>query len=1217
MDGYTLEPIAQKQEQGYTLEPVGPDALDQAAAGISTVDRWGRGLLETGMAAFSGLYAWPAGKVAGVVTHLMTGDIDAAKSVDEGVSNDLMVKPKSAEGEYITNNLFKVIGAPFEIASEFAKTGVEMAYKTPFRPATVSEEEAGYYADIGAVLSMGGILKGLMKIAKDGVPKGGEAVPEFLKEVTGRGKIAEAERIKVEEAKIVEAEKVAKEVEASKDTPAAEKVEPSQEAIAAVPSVQTVTESPASVEAGPAFKQPWERRKAEYINELSDRNSISLASGEPRNITQGMIDSFAGSHEISVDKALKEGKPVPPEVLKNYPDLLSPLGNERGAIPLKEKPFVPLHEFPEPINARYKAATPAEPTLLDKGKVLLETLQNKLTREYEHLPKTAEFADLRFELLNLSKYKGVASDRATRLLEDIATSLDKPTMDIFEKKVILDDLFYSAERGMDLPYGFTPESLAAEKIIIDDLVLKNPKVAASIARRQAVWEEIKINYSEAMKSIGMDVEERFQNPDYYHHQVLEYAQAKNVFGAGRKLQTPAGRGFLKKRAGSELDINRDYLQVEHDVMAQMIHDIKVANVIRTVDEAHNIAPLLREKAKASGIDDWRTLIPESYDLWQPREGNVFYMSQAVPSKIAEQLLTGTLEEYGITAADLQGIMSVGGKRKEFVLKKEIIETLDNLTKPNHGNIVSKGSAYLMRQWKEKVALLNPRGLFKYNARNISGDAEAVFIGNPSAFSMTPGAFKELWNAFYGDGKMTKDLSDFFEMGGFESTLNALEINKFGDLKAFSHLKDKSGNLLTAPVEIWRSYWKNAQIATSVREATLRYASYLDYLDQMKSSRDGLTPKNFGASIPEEINGLPTAEKRAYWLQNDLLGAYDRVGIIGQELRMHIWPFWSWKEVNFKRYINLWNNAADSVDVAAKIGKALGAKAPYVAYKIGALAIKVTGLMAMLEVYNNTFFKDEEDGLPDNVKKSAHIVFGKDSEGNVIYFDRLGMFSDFLSNFGLDGAHRLVPEVLAGRMTIKEMAKEMAKEPLNVVVNGVSPYFKWPAELLTSKRTFPDVTRMSTIRDKKLYIAEQLKLGDEYKALTDLPSEGYDKSFKRLFAYSSDPGQAAYFDIMDEKRRFAERNGKEGEGFFITPKGNALFNYRMALKYKDTKSAEHYIDQYLLLGGSPQGLAASLRAMDPLSGLNSLEKAQFISEMDEKTYGRFEKAYQYYIDQLMQ
>jgi len=1103
MAEYTLEPVTETSE--YTLEPV-----DENQLGSGNIIRTSRALMETGMAAFSGLYAWPAGKVAGVVTHLLTGDIDAAKAVDEGVNQELMVKPKTMEGEYITNNLFRLVGSPFEIMSEFGKTAQQMI-TSPLKPSPETREAGEYYTDIFSVLATGGAAKGLMKIARDGAPKGGEAVPEFLKEITGRGEVAESERIKI-----------------------------------------------------PKKEQPANQ------------------------------------------------DPVIGEIVQPGANLI---GSERGSVPLGEKEVPLLHEFPEPIKARYDAAIPKEPTLFSKGVDLLETLKNKLTREYEHLPKTEEFAELRFELLNLAKYKGVASDRTTRALEGIVKGLDRPTMDLFEKKVILDDLFFSAERDMALPYGFTKESLAAEKIIVDDIVNKNPKVADSIAKRKAAWEEIRTNYSEAMEAIGMDVSERFTNPDYYHHQVLEYAQAMNISGAGKKLQTPSGRSFLKKRSGSELDINRDYLQVEHDVMTQMIHDIKVAEVIKMVDERYNIAETIRAEAKNAG-STFEESIPEGYELYQPREGQIFYMAQAVPKQVADKLLSGALEEYGITAEDLKSVMAIGGPRRQFVLKKEIVETLNNISKPTHDNVISKGSAYLMRQWKEKVALLNPRGLFKYNARNISGDAEGIFVGNPAAFKEAPGAFRELYNAFYGDGKMTKDLSDFFEMGGFESTLQAIEINKFGDLKAFSHLREKSGNMLTIPRDLWNWYWKNAQVATSLRESTLRYAAYKDYLGQIKKSPESL-PANFGASIPEEIIGLSTPEKKAYWLQNDLLGAYDRVGVIGNELRTHIWPFWSWKEVNFKRYINLISNAASSGDIVIKMGKALGVKTPYVAYKVGKLAVQITGLMAMLEVYNNTFFKEEEEGLPDNVRRSAHIVFGKDSEGKTIYFDRLGMFSDFLSNFGLDGAPRLVPEVLSGKMSLKEMAKEIAKGPLNVVIGGVSPYFKWPAELLTGRKMYPDVTKPSTIRDKKLYIAEQLKIGDEYKALMELPSEGYEKSFKRLLAYTSDPGQAAYFDIMDDKRRFAERNGKEGEGFFITPKGNALFNYKMAIKFKDTRAAEHYLDEYILLGGTPQGLAASMRAMNPLSGLNSMEKAQFVSEMNEKDFEKLDKAMQYYMDVLMQ
>ena len=1114
MSDYTLEPIT--KDKGYTLEPVdgATGAMDTIIKSGAAVGHAGRVAYEAGLNLFSGLYTWPASKVAGITTLLLSGDQGAAKAKEEWVANELTVKPRSDEAQYITNQIGRIMDIPMSLLADVSRTAVQMAYDmpAPFHPTTINRDEAAYIAE--PVFQIGA-MPGLFKIAKMGVKSFGELgaeIPQYLKEITGRGKA-------VEEAAAKAAEEIPK---------------------------QAAAES--SEQAAPA---PGEN----VIG--SDRGSFSKA----------------------------------PE----------------------EQPL--LHQFPRDIQERWDKAIPEEPTFTERAKERLDDFQNKLTRVYEDLPNTAEFAPLKFELLNLQKYRGISSDKATRGLEEIVQGFDRPLMDLFEKKVVLDDLMYTAEKGMDLPYGFNRDRLAAEKIILDDLVSKNPRVEEAIAKRKSRWEEVRTAYTEAMDKIGFNVDERFKNPDYYHHQVLAYAQEKKSIPSGPgKLHTPTERGFLKKRENNEMDISRDYLQVEHDVQAQMIHDIRTADVIALIDEQYNIAPSLREKAAAAGVEDWHNLLPEGYDLWQPREGNIFYLTQTIPAKIANELMSGALQEFGITADMLKEVMALGGRRKEFVLKQEVINTLNKLVKDQPDNIVAAASSWLMRQWKEKIALINPRGFFKYNARNLSGDAEAVFLGNPSAFSRAPESFRELYNVFFGDGKMTPDLQHFFEMGGFEGTMQAIEMKSFGDIKAFQHLYENKKGLLDIPQIVWDKYWKSARLATDLREGILRYAAYKDYLSQMQMNAEG-APKNFGASIPEEIMALGSVERRAFWLQDDLLGAYDKVGVIGQDLRKHIWPFWSWKEVNAKRYIQLWKNASDNGNLASLIGKGLGAKAPMLALNIGKFALKVSALMAVLEVYNHTFFKEEEDLLPEGVKKTAHINFGRDGDGNVVYFDRLGIFQDFLSNFGLDQSGKLAKDVLNGKRTIKEAAVEMAKGPLNVVAQGVSPWWKIPAELFSGRTSFPDITKPGTIRDRKLYIAQQMKLGDEYKALTGMPTEGYEKSLKKLLIYTSDPGQAAYMDIMEEKRRFAERIGKESEGFFITPKGNALYNYKLALRYQDYKAAEHYLDDYIAKGGNGAGLMRSMQAMNPLYGMNPLERSQFVSGLDPEAMTKLDRAMDYWMKVL--
>ena len=85
---------------------------------------------------------------------------------------------------------------------------------------------------------------------------------------------------------------------------------------------------------------------------------------------------------------------------------------------------------------------------------------------------------------------------------------------------------------------------------------------------------------QAQQAVGFNVEKPLEEEDYYHHQVLEYANAKGIMGTGKKLRLATGRGFLKQRGGSSFDINSDYLQAEFEVMAQMIMDAEVAKTIQ-------------------------------------------------------------------------------------------------------------------------------------------------------------------------------------------------------------------------------------------------------------------------------------------------------------------------------------------------------------------------------------------------------------------------------------------------------------------------------------------------------------------------------------------------------------------------------------------------------------------------------------------------------------
>ena len=84
-------------------------------------------------------------------------------------------------------------------------------------------------------------------------------------------------------------------------------------------------------------------------------------------------------------------------------------------------------------------------------------------------------------------------------------------------------------------------------------------------------------------------------------------------------------------------------------------------------------------------------------------------------------------------------------------------------------------------------------------------------------------------------------------------------------------------------------------------------------------------------------------------------------------------------------------------------------------------------------------------------------------------------------------------------------------------------------------------------------------------------------------------------------------GKYGEGFFITPKGNALYNARLALRYGDKDAQVKYMSEYFELGGTLKGLGQSLSNMHPLAGMSEKEQIAFVLTLDEDEKKKLVKA----------
>ncbi len=895
----------------------------------------------------------------------------------------------------------------------------------------------------------------------------------------------------------------------------------------------------------------------------------------------------------------------------------------------------PTFQFTDPaIETRFqKAKGVPKPTLPQHITDMSVKLWHDITRTYEQLPNRPEFAETKMALKTLEKQRPVAIDTTLRELRDIMGHDDPVNHDLFSRKVILDDLAHEAGAGRDLPFGFTKDSVATEAARVNAEVANNPTLQQSIVKRTAAWDKLKTDYADAMREVGYDVEGRLTKEDYYRHQVLEHAQQKGVKTTGGRIHTPTGRGFMKQRHGSELDINTDYLQAETEVMAQMRYDVEVARTLKRINDSVGMADKLKAEAKAKGLKDWHEIIPETHTTFQPREGSIFYLAKSIPERIAEEIMNGNLDDIGVVADNLRQTMAVGGKRREWVLPKEVVATLEGLVKnkPDPGGF-AKGMRKVQRGWKQWI-LGSPRRFPKYSARNLSGDLEAAFVGNMSSLKKTPRAISEVYNLYMTDKPMSPEMKEFFRRGGLETTLQAQELGDIKNLKMFSDLYEQErAGVFRLPEKAWKGYWQKARIANDMRESVLRYANFLDYAEQMKLNPKGM-PKNFGASLREEVMALPDVNDRAFRLSNELIGAYDEISVMGNRLREYWYPFWSWKELNFRRYVRLMKNAVLDGKTAGKVGKIAAAKAPIMALRVGRFALKASGVWAMLQAWNNLRYPELENGLSEEQKTQPHIILGKDKQGKTIYFSRLGMLGDFLEWFGLDSLPGAVDKLASGRVRPKDVALDMAKAPVNTIFQGMSPFYKAPFEALLRKELFPDAFNPRTIRDRGQYLAKQLGLMDEYTALTKIPGRPYKESLPGFVVYKEDPEEVAYREVRDMVSDYMRTTGRRSAGEAnITPRGNALYYAKLARKFGDKESEQRFLKEYATLfigeeglhGTAPEttmkkmasAIASSYKSLFPLYSLPKGEYAAFGKTLDDDDRKRLALAIKFYNETLI-
>lgn len=976
-------------------------------------------------------------------------------------------------------------------------------------------------------------------------------------------------------------------------------------------------------------------KQAELAQEVTQLNEVAKTrSRERREAKVARQQMAAGNHkgDTAEDQAAYDVN-----VQKDNQGMgIVPPGFARFQQPPKRKS---VEEFavPDPdIEDRFQAAEgkPKEGLLHRIAEGFHKALS--YLREFEYLPKTPEYEVLRQKLLQLVNQESAAKFRGYQIiLHSITLNLSKRDYRLFRRKVILDDMYQEYLKGNALAFGFNDklDVFLAYKEQIDESVGLNDAVKKALEKRKKAWDDIKDKYFDAMGDIGHNVEDKLTREDYYRHQVLETVKQIRTGEGVRKLRTPNRRGFLKGRSGTyEGDYNTDYLQAEAEVMIQMLYDIEKAKVIKVVDDRYNIAPKLKAEAKAQGVF-WKDLIKPTHRIWQPREGSIFYRKD--DAAIANDLFATIMGTIGVDQAIIdqttdainqaigKPVLVVGAKRREFVLPVEVADTLDNLGQNAVDKVkILKMEKKAMRQVKRWM-LLGPHNFLKYQLRNFSSDMERTVAGNPMALRYMMKAGRELGAVYFKESAGSKELREYIKRGGLENIMGMQELGDSPDMRAFNRFYDKKDFNLAA--KAWSWYWKKATSTNGWREGILRYAHYLEYLDQMKKNPNQL-PRNYGASDRERLAALPDIRDRAMKLSNELIGDYTATSVIGQELSdTGIYPFFRWVEVNAKSTTMLLKNAHQ--DGTGKLAGTIGMKllgkvafrTPYYAYRAARLTLGMSVIAALLLAWNNLKWPEEEENLPEDVRNRMHLIYGRDKNGKTLYLDRLGFIEDYFEWFGMDDLGADFRDILNGHKTIQETIEADWHKPINKAVQGAGPFIKAPIEAVTGMQLFPDAfnpTRNHAMIDP---LVNMLGVSKEYAAVkrsfNGVPGKPIEIS--KFFALASDPGEAAYYETMDMVGRFKKRhNIASGEAGERTDRSNALYNYKQAMRYGDDIAMEKFITKYIMLGGTKDGIITSIKALNPIYGLSDQNKKLFYVELNGNDRKVFDRAMIFYTGALL-
>jgi N12 class adenine-specific DNA methylase len=586
---------------------------------------------------------------------------------------------------------------------------------------------------------------------------------------------------------------------------------------------------------------------------------------------------------------------------------------------------------------------------------------------------------------------------------------------------------------------------------------------------------------------------------------------------------------------------------------------------------------------------WQDLVPEGFVEWQPEKGNHFRRAVTLAERSVEAIMQGGAAV--VTPAELERVLVLGQRKETWVIPEWLGTTLDDFgPKLPHG--ADRLWTALVSGWKV-WQLLSPLRILKYNFNNLSGDVDAALL-YPKILKELPSASADLWRYMQRTktgAALEPAMHELLRRRVIGQGMTIVEIPDLNSLPAFQRVVASDPSHFMALIA---GYWRHARELTTWRENGLRLAAYRYFLAELRAGRE-----TFGASNPKRVRALTSIEDKAALLARDLIGDYGNISSGGQFLRNRFFPFFSWTEVNAKRYYWLFRNVPLEASAGrfrrSRVVAALGVRGGLRATVAGVSTVVLANIFyALVTAWNHLIFPDEEEELR-KMGRNLHLIVGRDDETGEVQSIRIeGAFSDFLEWVGLQDYPADVRDLITGEATAGDKFVEAGKAAIDKVVQMWEPFSKTAGELLVGRSLYPSAFRQRVIRDKGAYVANVFALRQLYERVTDkpVPPGGTGDLFLSMLIYQTDPGEAAYYGVRDLVGKWNEAHGRERGVPNPTARDNAVFYWRQALKWNELEKADYWLGEYLKRGGTLEGAAASVKRAAPLGGLPVADRERF-------------------------